>query len=66
MTVPLIHHKAAADLDFEAAAELRDQMLELKTHLEDVAGDGKNYRKNIRRKKTRKRKEYGGKGTEIH
>ena len=26
--------KAAADLDFESAAMLRDQMLELKKHLE--------------------------------
>ncbi len=58
--------KAAADLDFEAAAELRDQMIELKTHLEDTAGDGKNYRKKTKRKNTRKRKEYGGKGTEVH
>ena len=42
--------RAAADLDFETAAQLRDKMLELKTHLDDAA-TGK------RRKNTRKRKE---------
>jgi len=29
--------RAAADLDFESAAELRDQMIELKKHLRDMA-----------------------------
>ena len=28
--------RAAADLDFESAAELRDQMIELKKHLRDM------------------------------
>ena len=28
--------KAAADLNFEAAAELRDKMVELKKHLEEL------------------------------
>lgn len=30
--------KAAADLNFEAAAELRDKMIELKTHLRELEG----------------------------
>ena len=28
--------RAAADLDFETAAQLRDQMVELKKHLRDM------------------------------
>jgi excinuclease ABC subunit B len=30
--------KAAADLDFETAAQLRDQMIELKKHLHEIEG----------------------------
>ena len=30
--------KAAADLNFEAAAELRDKMLELKRNLDELSG----------------------------
>ena len=45
--------RAAADLDFETAAELRDKMLELRKHLDDE-GEG-------RRKITKKRKEYSTK-----
>ena len=47
--------RAAADLDFEAAADLRDQMLELKKHLDDATG-GKT--RNPKRKNLKKRKEY--------
>ena len=28
--------KAAADLDFETAAELRDKMIEIKKHLQEI------------------------------
>lgn len=47
--------KAAADLDFETAASLRDQMLELKEHLVDSdpmhrKGHRKNTKKRIERK----------------
>jgi excinuclease ABC subunit B len=30
--------KAAAELDFETAATLRDQMISLKTHLNEITG----------------------------
>ena len=50
--------RAAADLDFEAAADLRDQMLELKKHLDDATG-GKT--RNKRSKNLKKRKEYSSK-----
>ena len=30
--------KAASDLDFETAAKLRDQMIELKKHLHEIEG----------------------------
>ena len=30
--------KAAADLDFETAAELRDKMIEIKKHLQEIDG----------------------------
>ncbi|MBR3242881.1 MAG: excinuclease ABC subunit UvrB [Parasporobacterium sp.] len=53
--------RAAADLDFETAADLRDQMLELKKHLEEAHGDGKNYRTKGRRKNLKKRREHGSK-----
>ena len=33
--------KAAADLNFEAAAELRDKMVELKKKLKDIDDDGR-------------------------
>jgi len=33
--------KAAADLNFEAAAELRDKMVELKRHLQEIEDSGK-------------------------
>ncbi|MBQ6887190.1 MAG: excinuclease ABC subunit UvrB [Lachnospiraceae bacterium] len=33
--------KAAADLNFEAAAELRDKMIELKRHLQEIEDSGK-------------------------
>ena len=45
--------RAAADLDFETAAELRDKMLELRRYLDD-AGTG-------HKKVTKKRKEYSTK-----
>ena len=48
--------RAAADLDFETAADLRDQMLELKKHLDDLTG-GKT-RSLGRRKNLKRRKEY--------
>ena len=48
--------RAAADLDFETAADLRDQMLELKKHLDDATG-GKT-RNTARRKSLKRRKEY--------
>ncbi len=51
--------RAAADLDFETAADLRDQMLELKKHLDDVTG-GKT-RSGGRRKSLKRRKEYSSK-----
>ena len=47
--------RAAADLDFETAANLRDQMLELKKHLDDATGGKTRSR---RRKNLKKRKEY--------
>ena len=47
--------RAAADLDFETAADLRDQMLELKKHLDDLTG-GKT-RSSGRRKNLKRRKE---------
>ena len=50
--------RAAADLDFETAADLRDQMLELKKHLDDATG-GKT--RNKRSKNLKKRKEYSSK-----
>lgn len=50
--------RAAADLDFETAADLRDQMLELKKHLDDTTG-GKT--RNRRMKNLKKRKEYSTK-----
>ena len=34
-------HAAAAELDFERAATLRDQMMELKTHLQELQDAGK-------------------------
>ena len=46
--------RAAADLDFETAASLRDQMLELKKHLDDVTGGKTRTR---RKKNLKKRKE---------
>ena len=33
--------KAAADLNFEAAAELRDKMIELKKQLQEIEDSGK-------------------------
>lgn len=50
--------RAAADLDFETAADLRDQMLELKKHLDDATG-GKTRK--ARSKNLKKRKEYSSK-----
>lgn len=45
--------RAAADLDFETAAELRDKMLELRSHLSDEGS--------AKPKTTKKRKEYSTK-----
>lgn len=50
--------RAAADLDFEAAADLRDQMLDLKKHLDDATGGKTRSR---RSKNLKKRKEYSTK-----
>ncbi len=47
--------RAAADLDFETAADLRDQMLELKKHLDDATG-GKTRKP--RSKNLKRRREY--------
>ena len=49
--------KAAADLDFEAAADLRDQMLELKEHLVESDPMTRNkHRKNTKKRIERKTK----------
>ncbi|MCR5655810.1 MAG: excinuclease ABC subunit UvrB [Lachnospiraceae bacterium] len=49
--------KAAAELNFEAAAELRDRMLELKLHLENAKSDAKSGYA-AKRRPVRRRKEH--------